>query len=154
MNNVIIFSVFQKDCSEDLNYINTVKVEDMLKRVNIDFKAVQGMYKGTKKESFAIDLKHKNAAIELCYKYNQESYLVVDKDFRAKLVYLPLTPYTKDSLTRTEDLGYFREVSEDFAKKQDGYSYDEETGKYFTCIKDERKTDRISFNTKTWRINE
>jgi len=148
MNNIIIFSVFQKDVSEDANYMNTIKVESMLKRTNIPFKAVQGVYKGTKEESFIIDLKYINAAMELARHYNQESILVIDANSNATLKYMPVT-VESDSY-----LGIFQEVLESTAKTLDAYTYDIETGTYYACLPERRQTDRISFNTKTWRINE
>jgi hypothetical protein len=146
MTNVIIFSVFQSNCSEDVNYSNTIKVENMLERAKIPFKALSGMYKGIKEESFAIDLKHQNAALELARQFNQESILIIDSSSRATLKYMPV------SIESDISIGYFQEVSETKAKSLDAWTLDIDTGTYYACLPERRESDRVSFDTRTWSI--
>jgi hypothetical protein len=144
MKNKIIFSVFQNGYSIDENYINTIRMEKELKRSKIEFKALQGMYKGIHEESFAIDLKWLNEALALTQRFNQESVLIVDQDGRATLKYLPT------NLKPDVNLGYFIQVSESKAKTQDAYTYDMDSETYYIC--ERRKHERISFDTRTWNI--
>jgi hypothetical protein len=145
-NNKVIFSVYQASLEEGSNFINSQTVSALMTMESIKHVQVIGVYKGIKEVSFVIDRDLINLARHYGTKYKQESILVVKEDLTAELEFLPL------SITPNLELGYFREVSESFAKLRDSYTYDPSTQKYYTTVKEERLNDRISFDTRTWEV--
>jgi hypothetical protein len=101
---VIIFSVFDhtKDSFDNLDNHN--KIKDRLKARHIKFVETIGQYKGTKELSLVVDAVNVSGVKNLMKLYNQESYLYLDQDRNATLVYND----------RQESLGVFREVPESY----------------------------------------
>lgn len=99
---IIIFSVFQhdKDSFDNLDAHN--KLKDKLKAKHIKFVETMGQYKGTKELSLVLDASYIDKIKFVLAFYNQESYLYLDQDRNATLVY-------NDKI---ESIGVFREVPE------------------------------------------
>ena len=133
-----IVSVHHINKSKLINTTNHLTIKAMLACNGIWHKEVIGVYKGGKEKSFI--LKDANIAYQIATQYNQESLLELSETIahglrRASLKYI--------SRLLTIDLGYFRDVPKDKALRQDSYTLDNTTGKYYTTIKDYTKASQI-----------
>lgn len=121
----IIFSVEREELTEDENVINTYKIEEELKELEIDYKIVKGYYDGVEENCFLVINTSQNNyhTLRIASKYNQESILLVDQFRNAKLYYLD---------TRvTINLGKWTKIDEIVGV--DAWTYDYATGRYYTC---------------------
>ena len=101
---VIIFSVFDHTKDSFDNLSNHNKVKDKLKVKKIKFVETIGQYKGTKELGFVLDAVNLDKVKLLMNYFNQQSYLYLDQDRNATLVYSD----------KQESLGVFREVPESY----------------------------------------
>jgi hypothetical protein len=145
--NKVIFSVYQSSLDEGTNFINSQTVSALMTMEGIKFHQVFGVYKNSKELSFVVDSDLIRLARHYGTKYNQESILVIDDKLNTELEFLPL------SIIPNLELGIFREVPESFAKLKDSYTYDPSNQKYYVTVKEEREVERVSFDTRTWKVS-
>jgi hypothetical protein len=90
-----------------------------------NFRPLLGVYKGYKERSFAVEVNTKELVdlLAVAKSFTQESILLVDEKNVANLVFIA----TKKKMK----LGKFKIASKEFAEKQENYSFDASTGKYF-----------------------
>jgi hypothetical protein len=124
-NNVLIFSGESNNVSAEKNAIRTKEIESALKNAYLDYKKVIGSYKGIKENSFVVldTDKTRQVVKDLCEVYNQQSFMGIDSNRQAYLVYM--------SSGRTEELGRFKAVSESEALKSEAWTYDPTTKTYY-----------------------
>jgi len=123
----IIFSVFRSEDHNDINLSNTLKVLETLKSESIEYRMIDGAYKGETEVSIMVDARHENRAIEIANIFNQESILFVDKLKRSFLVYL-------DTGKTVRLKGKFQEISIDTAHKIDAFSRCPYSNKYYGVV--------------------
>lgn len=89
------------------------------------FRQLQGVYKGSKERSFAVEVSPKEvqSILDLAKSFTQESVLIVDEKNAASLLFIETKVKSK--------LGKFKIASKEVAEKMENYSYDSSTGKYF-----------------------
>ena len=129
----IIFSTYEDQYTENENRIRFQKYASTLR---FNFKIVEGVYKGKKEKSLIAPYSEllKRTAFQI---FNQESVLELTSHtkgiYKAKLLY-----NDNDGKTlRTEDIGFFREVSKEEALKEESYTkYD---NNYYICTKTENR---------------
>lgn len=85
---MIYFSVFQGSQSDDLNLKNTLEISKYLKAKGIEYRLVQGIYKGSSEISFQVPDSALEDALLIASLYSQESILVVDPEAGSHLFYL------------------------------------------------------------------
>ena len=119
----LIFSVFSTKNDHLLNNINSNKNEDILQDLNIPFKRVKGCYKGILEFSYVISNKYENEVLQIAQDFNQESILQVDELGNSILRYIK-----NNSI---EKIGKFIEVDKIIALKENSYTYDFTTCKYY-----------------------
>jgi hypothetical protein len=90
-----------------------------------NFKPLTGVYKGTKERSFAVEVNSKELIdlLAVAKSFNQESILIVDEKNVANLVFIE----TKKKMK----IGKFKLTSRELAEKQENYSFDPSTGRYY-----------------------
>lgn len=121
-NNILIFSVFQKGVSKELNTSRHNDVMARLKRSGVPCIELQGKYNGSEELSILVDGFNHRADVEyFCNEYNQECYLESHSDRFTSLVF--------PNGTR-QDLGYMVPVTKDEAEAAGSYSYNPLSG-YF-----------------------
>lgn len=126
---LVIFSVDQAGLSEDYNAKSRALALVALKNAGIKVKVVDGCYKGSPEISFVVENTLGNFATvkKIATEYNQESILLRDIQGHATLF---------DLKTHSPiDLGYLSAVDKDTALKQDAWTYDNDTGTYYTIVK-------------------
>ena len=147
-NELIIFSVCQKDINIVENLANHLHILHTLEKKNIYCKSIEGVYKGNKELSIMVEIKKEYNDIKLhipfiCKLYNQESYLHLGEVQahglrKAILCYL----INKDNELE-EYIGYFRSRPKEIAQKEDNYTFDPSTGNYFIVEQDYNQAVRI-----------
>jgi hypothetical protein len=104
----------ENEMIRDLNYLG------------VQWKEVEGCYKGVPERSFLIVGDAEGHVLEFASKYSQESYLFVEADTRvAWLVY--------HADGRRIRLGRFEECTEAEAKRQDAYTSDPSTKTFYVA---------------------
>ena len=95
MKNKIILSAELSSKGERENIWRTEELADCLNELGIDFKRCEGVYKGVSEASFMLDWSAdtEEAVKELCSSFDQECYLVTDRNGGALLVYTDRTEY-------------------------------------------------------------
>lgn len=90
-----------------------------------NFRPLTGYYKGQKEQSFAVEVNGKELVelINLAKNFTQESVLIVDEKNGASLAFL--------STNKKMKIGKFKIASREVAEKQDNYSFDPSTGRYY-----------------------
>ena len=121
---VVIFSVERTNLSKVENAKRTNDIKHLLSEFSTDFKLLEGWYKGTKETSFLVLEKECPSHRLIFNAYDQECYLLLDVDKEAFLVYRG---------GKKTSIGYFKETDKLIAQKQDSYTYDVETDKYYIC---------------------
>lgn len=110
--------------------VSRIEVMKKLKAKKIDFKFMQGCYNGLHEDSYLVDADNLNAIEKMDLLNGEESVLHLGhydhtKERRAWLHYL--NPIIIDT-----DLGYLVQVSERYAKAQGNWTFDPQTGLYYT----------------------
>lgn len=118
-----IFSVYQSNESERFNLLNHIETVDELTHNGHEIIETNGKYKGQSELSILIKGDVENLVSEHCKLNNQESYLRIDQNNNAELIFVK-TP-------KTIQLGIFTEVSQNEANESDAST--EINGKFFVC---------------------
>jgi hypothetical protein len=122
--NLIVFSVFNKKNTHDLNFELHESMYRQLKSNNIEFKEVRGVYKNEEELSFVTEYNF-NLLNTVIVEYNQQSVLFLQNHkhglYEATLVFK----------NKRENIGYFRQVDKEIAQKQDSYTRDGDN--YYIC---------------------
>lgn len=115
---VIIFSVYQSGLSETDNLSNHFNTLMMLESEGIEYKTMQGVYKGVSERSILVLNTQDNfdVVLKLTSFHNQESILISDENRDTQLLFL--------KTGQVESIGKLTEVSESEAKRHDAYTYD------------------------------
>ena len=124
---ILIFSVFQKDRSNESNLDNHQCIIQRLSQLGIGYKVLDGVYQGeTEKSILVVDSPEMRQTVEsVCKQFNQDCYLKSDSQRNTSLVY-------QDG-TETQ-IGTLKRVSQDEAQKLDGYSVDPTDGSIWATI--------------------
>jgi hypothetical protein len=90
-----------------------------------NFRPLTGVYKGTKERSFAVEVNGKELIdlLAVAKSFTQESVLIVDEKNVASLLFIETKVKSK--------IGKFKIASKEIAEKNDNYSFDASTGRYF-----------------------
>ncbi len=120
---VMIFSVEKDYLTRAENIKRTQDVLSILFERDIPHKRLEGYYEGVKETSFLVSYYAFFFRYLALYEYDQESVLILDEDREAHLL-------NKET---TESIGYWKEVEKTVALKQDVYTFDPTTGKYYIC---------------------
>ena len=121
--NIMIFSVFQKGVSKELNTSRHNAVLQSLKRSNTPCIELQGKYDGNEELSILVEgFEHRQDVEYFCREYSQECYLESYNDRATSLVY-------PDG--RRQPIGTLTNVSESEAKASIGYSFNPISEQYF-----------------------
>jgi hypothetical protein len=131
-----IFSVFQNDKTTDENMVNHDNVLKNLVLKGVTFKPIQGQYKHDNGEvsnelGYFVE---SNTAVndhelfelvkELCLVHNQESFLNIDTERNARLIY---------NNGKARSIGVFTCVNESEALASEAFTYCPKTNYYFIC---------------------
>lgn len=127
---IAIFSVFQKDNTEEQNKAAQKDVLKQLVNLEIPHKRVLGVYTyedGTKvqEESILVETKDKTLIDLICSQHNQECYLY-SNEYRESMLKYP---------NKTEFIGQLVEVSKAEAEASEAYTYCPKQGRYYVCKK-------------------
>jgi len=95
----------------------------LMHSLGVEFKTVSGCYKGETEQSYVVSALQAPLVRQLCNAFHQESFLRVDENNLAELVYLEEDRY--------EVIGELFEVDKYTALKQDAYTYDQTTQQYY-----------------------
>lgn len=114
---------------------NEDKLIEELNNFNLEYKEVQGCYRGKKERSFLVINNHPSTEArlhKLARAFNQESYLkVYENDRKAQLIYL-------NDHNRVENIGYFQSIGKSVILDEslyDAYTYDPSLDTYYVCDK-------------------
>lgn len=124
-NPIVIFSVYRTERSKADNQRLHNTVVDELTKLNVPHKVVTGSYKGTIEKSIVLPIDYMLHAQTYSVKYNQECFLVRYSDNATYNVYPSMG---------MDYLGQWTEVTREVALSKDGYTFDDNTGLYYTCI--------------------
>jgi len=128
---IIIFSVDEanKPASEIIAARDIAR--QSFEKQGIKAKTAIGQYKGIQENSFIIENTLSNFVLarELAKQFNQESILLRDSKGYATLYFIDYQNH------KPVELGYLGKVSEQYAKTQDSWTYDLETGEYYAITK-------------------
>jgi len=132
LHNSLAFSV-SKGIDPNVDMASTKKTEDYLKQQGIEYKRVQGVYKGTPEESFVVSNTPANAKIvnRIATKFNQDSIIHTDAEGNVKLIY---------NNGEEKFIGAMREVSPEETKTLQSYTFDPKSGKYFSTSEAQNAT--------------
>lgn len=119
---VLIFSVFRTDVPDSHNRDCHRVLVNNLKRNSIPFKELKGAYKRVEGLSILVKADQIGKVRDICKHFNQDSYLSLDENRVATLVYHNGT---------VEKLGQLVSVSEKEALSSDNYSFDPQYENYF-----------------------
>lgn len=87
-NNILIFSVFQKNQTEESNKAAHVQVLQALRDSGIPSMELQGKYNGTPELSILVDgFEYRQTVEKACKAFNQECYLESHNDRATSLVF-------------------------------------------------------------------
>lgn len=123
---IVIFSVYQSTCTEQDNKDTHDDVKKSLESNHIPFKEMEGVYQGNKELSFLLKSNYIDTAKKLCKKFNQECYLVSDKDRHTKLIYLD---------GGEQELGILKRIGKHQLNDVINYTYDPYTDTYWNTEK-------------------
>jgi len=123
MRNSIIISAELSTLSRSENEGRTKRLIELLDALPINYKPVQGMYKGSPEQSFIIDLSDGSVLVEEIIDialddYGQEAVLTIDENLNGTLIYTDGTSEVigtfkpLDSYTRVDDQVYICEAPE------------------------------------------
>lgn len=124
----IVLSSDRASNSAELNAAERDLFERQLRARNLDFKQVDGVYKGTRETSYVVltpTTGDEQNAISLARRYGQESVLLVDANRYATLVFLNPGqggPHIKE----LKGVGHWRATDRTEAETQDSYTQDGE----------------------------
>lgn len=125
--NILIFSVFQKTNTHELNVTNHNKILRALKGYGIPVIELQGKYNGADEMSLLISGFEHRAVVEvLCKDFNQECYLESHNDRDTNLVFPDGS---------RQNIGKLVPVTKEEAEVNGSYSYDPQVGQYFVTKK-------------------
>lgn len=116
---ISIFSVFQAGASNEVNEQEHERTIDLLRRNEMSFTVLTGIYKGLEETSILVQHDVENESEErilihaIAEKYSQESVLYADEARRGILVYT--------RTLETQDIGQLRMLSQD-EPRPDSYS--------------------------------
>lgn len=121
----LVFSVYNSSRPLVENIDQHTALIDDLTNSRIPYVELLGSYKGVQERSILISNADKYIYLveQLCKLHGQESYLSLDVDRHAELVYL--------SDSRRESIGYITAVSETEAKSKDAWSYNPIVKQYY-----------------------
>lgn len=114
---VIIFALNRSTQAQDIQ---------VLEERGIPFIPCIGCYKGDKEWSYLVDAEYLDSLRLLLKEHNQESVLYLDNQRNAFLL------YASTNYTEPEYLGRLRETSQAMALKEDAYTYNMNTDKFYT----------------------
>lgn len=121
---ICIFSVYQSNENEEVNFFNHTTVITCLDSKLIPNKVVRGNYKGISELSILVNSKDIEVIKRICLTYNQESYLTRHADNTASL--------THCQTGKIEPLGVFKTTR--FPEKYNAYTFDPDTLTYWVCV--------------------
>lgn len=121
---VLIFSVYKDTATADTNCDNHAAIKGALDEYKIPYKEVVGHYQGGYELSLMVDSSARKFVEEACLKTKQDCYLERTAD---NMTYLKFPDGT------TEYIGMMTEVSEEEARKSQNYTFDPDTGLYWTA---------------------
>lgn len=87
LKDIIIFSTYRLENSEQINKLNFKIISKLLDRKGVSYKIVEGSYNGIKEQSFLVLSKHEVLVKELCRQNAQECYLRRFPDNSTYLIY-------------------------------------------------------------------
>lgn len=124
---ILIFSVFQKDRSNESNLDNHQCIIQRLSQQGIGYKVLDGVYQGeTEKSILVVNSPEMRQTVEsVCKQFNQECYLKSDSQRNTSLVY----PNGTEA-----HIGTLKRVSQAEAQKLNGYSVDTTDGSYWAAV--------------------
>ena len=132
----VIFSVFQSRLSHQDNMDNHKKVLRHLKDFGLNYKVVEGVYRGESELSILVPVINQVfdlATVEqLAHIYNQHSILFVDSDRNAELKFM-VKPFdaSLNELPKSEKLGKFIATTKGIATQCNSYTKD--GNNYYIC---------------------
>ena len=131
----VIFSVFQSRLSKDENLENHEKVLRHLKDFGLNYKVVEGVYRGESELSILVPVINQVfdlATVEqLAHIYNQHSILFVDSDRNAELKFMVKAFDENLDQVRSEKLGKFIATTKGIATQCENYTKD--GNNYYIC---------------------
>ncbi len=127
----VIFSVEQ--VNGENNDRNNKEVRSVFSKENINYKELQGCYKGVEEVSYIVNLEHLRTIKALAMVNNQESILLVLPHFKGLSKAYLLTQEQGYSVTDkgSQFIGYLCGVSKEIAIQQEAYSYRKDLDQYF-----------------------
>ena len=125
--NIILFSAEKSDQRNGTNYASTEWCKKLLSQSDIPFVSMVGSYQFKTENSFLVLMSHIESVKYLCELFKQESYLVSFGDRSSFLVDIESQKETF--------LGKLVNVSKEDALKSGNWTYNNETGLYYTTIK-------------------
>ena len=131
----VIFSVFQSRLSKADNLENHKKVLRHLKDFGLNYKVVEGVYRGESELSILVPVINQVfdlATVEqLAHIYNQHSILFVDSDRNAELKFMVKAFDENLDQVRSEKLGKFIATTKGIATQCENYTKD--GNNYYIC---------------------
>ena len=131
----VIFSVFQSRLSHQDNMDNHKKVLRHLKDFGLNYKVVEGVYRGESELSILVPVINQVfdlATVEqLAHIYNQQSILFVDSDRNAELKFMVKAFDENLDQVRSEKLGKFIATTKGIATQCENYTKD--GNNYYIC---------------------
>ena len=131
----VIFSVFQSRLSHQDNMDNHKKVLRHLKDFGLNYKVVEGVYRGESELSILVPVINQVfdlATVEqLAHIYNQHSILFVDSDRNAELKFMVKAFDENLDQVRSEKLGKFIATTKGIATQCENYTKD--GNNYYIC---------------------
>lgn len=121
----LIVSVYLSSNSELDNITNHDTARAALDALGVGYIELLGSYRGVTEKSFVIDHSFKRVVELLVRDYSQESYLLLESDRYASLVY---------SDGRIEALGYLRGVTRSQALLLDAWSYRADLDQFYAVV--------------------
>lgn len=119
----IIFSAYQHDMPRNINEANHCEIVAFLRKWNVPFRQLTGMYKGRVEKSVMIPACKRRIAITFGHLYHQESILELDNERGAT--------FTELKTGEKHFAGWLKAVSKEAAMKDEGWTKDE-GGQYWT----------------------
>ena len=131
----VIFSVFQSRLSKDENLENHKKVLRHLKDFGLNYKVVEGVYRGESELSILVPVINQVfdlATVEqLAHIYEQHSILFVDSDRNAELRFMVKAFDASLNQVKSEKLGKFIATTKGIATQCENYTKD--GNDYYIC---------------------
>jgi hypothetical protein len=127
----LVISAERPEYSAPVNEWRTSSLRSQLESRDLQFAAVDGVYKGTAERSFVVFLPVENRdyvrsmLLGLGRRWGQESVLHVDANRGAELVYL--------DDRAPEELGVWQTVPADEAANEDGFTYSPDADAYYVA---------------------